>query len=82
MGEVGIYLAELDVHGVGATLEKAEDDLIEAALEFVEDWEAHLYAAPNHRGRVGHVRRLELAGNAASLRRVLFGTPSAEAPRR
>lgn len=80
--EVGIYLAELDVHGVGATLEEAEADLIEAALEYVEDWEDHLYAAPNHRGRVGHVRRLELAGDAAGLRRVLFGEPSAEAARR
>ena len=81
-GEVGIYLAELDVHGVGATLKEAEDDLIEAALEYVEDWEDHLYAAPNHRGKVGHVRRLELAGDAAGVRRVLFGEPPAEAPRR
>jgi len=81
-GEVGIYLAELDVHGVGATLEEAEDDLIDAALEYVEDWEDHLHAAPNHRGRVGHVRRLELAGDAAELHRVLFGELSAEAPHR
>ena len=79
-GEVGIYLTELDVHGVGATLQEAEDDLIEAALEYVEDWEDHLYAAPNHRGKVGHVRRLELAGDAAGVRRVLFGEPSGEAP--
>jgi prevent-host-death family protein len=79
--EVGIYLAELDVHGVGATLEEAEDDLIEAALDYVEDWDDHLHAAPNHRGRVGHVRRLELAGDAAGMRHVLFGEPSAEASR-
>ena len=81
-GEVGIYLAELDVHGVGATLEEAEDDLIEAALEYVEDWEDHLYAAPNHRAKVGHVRRLELAGDDAGVRGVLFGEPCAETPRR
>ena len=79
--EVGIYLTELDVHGVGATLQEAEDDLLEAALEYVEDWEDHLYAAPNHRGNVGYVRRLELARDAAGVRRVLFGEPSAKAPR-
>jgi prevent-host-death family protein len=70
--EVGIYLMELDVHGVGATLQEAEDDLIEAALEYVEDWEDHLHAAPNHRSNAGYVRRLELAGDAAGVRRVLF----------
>jgi len=80
--EVGIYLTELDVHGVGATLREAEDDLLEAALEYVEDWEDHLYAAPNHRRNVGYVRRIELAGDAAGVRRVLFGEPSEEAPRR
>src|SRR5450756_534733 len=40
--EVGIYLKALDVHGVGATLQEAEADLTEAALEYVEDWEDHL----------------------------------------
>jgi len=79
--EVGIYLTGLEVHGVGATLQEAEDDLLEAALEYVEDWEDHLYAAPNHRGNMGYVRRIELAGDAAGVRRVLFGEPSEEAPR-
>jgi len=80
--EVGIYLTELDVHGVGATLREAEDDLLEAALEYVEDWEDHLYAAPNHRRNVGYVRRIELAGDAAGVRRVLFAEPSEQLPRR
>jgi len=80
--EVGIYLTELDVHGVGATLREAEDDLLEAALEYVEDWEDHLYAAPNHRRNVGYVRRIELAGDAAGVRRVLFAEPSEQVPRR
>ena len=80
--EVGIYLKELDVHGVGATLREAEDDLLEAALEYVEDWEDHLYAAPNHRRNVGYVRRIELAGDAAGVRRVLFAEPSEQLPRR
>jgi prevent-host-death family protein len=78
--EVGIYLTELEVHGTGATLQDAEDDLLEAALDYVEDWEDHLKAAPNHRGNVGYVRRLELAGDAAGVRSVLFGEPPAQAP--
>jgi prevent-host-death family protein len=79
-GEVGIYLAELDVHGVGADIQEAEDDALAAALEYVEDWVDHLHAAPNHRLRSGHVRRLELAADAEEARRVLFGEPFGEAP--
>ena len=78
--EVGIYLTELDVHGVGANLQEAEDDVLAAALEYVEDWVDHLHAAPNHRAKAGHVRRLELAGDTEGARRMLFGEPSGEAP--
>ena len=70
--DVGIYLDEFDVHGVGATLAEAEEDLIDAVLEYVDDWEDHLFATPNHRQRAGYVRRLELAGDRSGVRRVLF----------
>ena len=33
VGDVGVYLHELDVHGVGGTLDEALDDLAEAMLE-------------------------------------------------
>jgi hypothetical protein len=71
--QVGIYLEELDVHGVGATLEEAESDLLDAVLEYIDDWQDHLHAAPNHRGRAGYVRRIQLAGERAGVHRVLFG---------
>ena len=80
--EVGIYLAELDVHGVGADLQEAEDDALAAALEYVDDWIDHLHAAPDRHAQAGHVRRLELAGGVEGARRALFGEPAAEAPNR
>lgn len=75
-GEVGIYLYELDVHGVGATLDEAEADLAEVVLEYVEDWQDHLFAAPNHRVKAGCVRRLQIADGLAGVRRLLFSGPA------
>jgi prevent-host-death family protein len=69
---VGIYLNELDVHGVGATLEEAQEDLIDAVLEYVDDWQDDLRSAPNHRQRAGFVRRLELARDRADAHLILF----------
>lgn len=70
---VGIYLDELDVHGAGATLDEAREDLVDATLEYIEAWRDHLHAAPNHREHVGHVRRLQMAGDREGIARVLFG---------
>ena len=58
--EVGIYLTELDVHGVGATLEEAEDDLIEAALEYVETGKTTSTPPRTIAEQRRPVRRLEL----------------------
>jgi len=70
---VEIWLPELEVYGQGSTLAEAQDDLIEAALDFVDAWEAELRAAPNPRGKSGHARRLQLAHDRARVAEVLFG---------
>jgi len=71
---VGIYLAELQLHGVGTSLAEAQTDLMEAAIGYASDWVEWLHAAPGHRERAGWVRRVQLAGDeAAALGQTLFG---------
>ena len=70
---VEIWLPELEVYGQGSTLAQAQDDLVEAALDFVDAWEAQLRAAPNQRHKSGHARRLQLAHDRADVATVLFG---------
>jgi Antitoxin of toxin-antitoxin, RelE / RelB, TA system len=72
-GSVTIWLNELDVYGMGGSLAEAADDLIDSVREYVEDWEEDLGQAPNHRDRVWHVRRLQLAADQEQLCRVVFG---------
>ena len=70
---VGIWLPELPVHGQGETLEQAEDDVIDAALDYADMWFDQLHRAPNHVGNRGWVWRLAMADDRDALRRVLFG---------
>jgi len=78
---VEIWLPELEVHGQGSTLAEAKDDLVEAALDFVDAWEAELRAAPNQRHKSGHARRVQLAHDQAQVAEVLFG-PTPGGPQR
>lgn len=73
MGEndVGLWLPELNTHAVGATLDEALQRLADVMLEYAEDWEDHLRHAPNHRGNIGYVRRIELAGDIEGVVAVL-----------
>lgn len=72
-GSVAIWLNELDVYGLGDSLEEAAEDLLESVREYVDDWEEDLKHAVNHRDRIWHVRRVELAGDDEQLCRVIFG---------
>jgi len=70
---VGVYLLELEINGVGASLSEAQADLMDAAIEYVADWVEWLHAAPNHCDKAGWVRRVQLAaGDPAALGRTLF----------
>jgi len=65
MGEhdVGLWLPELNAHAAAATLDEALRELADVMLEYAEDWEERLRHAVNHRGKIGYVRRIELAGD-------------------
>jgi hypothetical protein len=73
-GAVVIWLPELALHAQGASLEAAESDLVDAAIDYAEDWQSFLKNAPNHAERAGWVQRLKIAGEPAQVRRVLFGS--------
>ncbi len=72
-GSVSIWLPELAIYGRGDTLDAAEDDLVDDALAYVEDWRDHLHKAPNHAANRGYVFRLEMAEDREAAHRVLFG---------
>ncbi len=71
-----IMLPELGVHGEGVSLEGAEDDLIDAVLEYCDDWHGFLATAPNHAERRWWVFLIEAASVVSGpegVRRLLFG---------
>lgn len=70
---VGIILPELGVHSEGDTLEQAEEELVNAAIDYAEDWHAVLRNAPNHVDRRGWVWRITMADDRDAVRRILFG---------
>jgi len=73
-GIVEIWLPELEVHGEGATLSEAEDDLVDAAEEYADEWEDRLSHAPDHDARLGWVRRVQLAQAQGRTRELLFSS--------
>lgn len=63
----GVWLPELETHGVGPTLDEALEDLADVMVEYAADWVDHLRHSANHRPRDGYVRRIQLAGDAAGV---------------
>jgi hypothetical protein len=70
---VYIWLPEFAIYGEAEILAEAEDDLLDEALVYVEEWLAELHAAPNHAGRRGWVWRLAMAHDREAARRAVFG---------
>ena len=78
-GDVGIYLYELDVHGVGGTLDEALEDLAEAMLEYAGRLGRPVASRPNHRPARGYVRRIEIAGDTQGVVAMLNADADADA---
>jgi len=62
-GDIALWLPELNTHATAPTLDEALRELADVMLEYARDWEEHLRHAANHRGNLGYVRRIELAGD-------------------
>ncbi|MHB8318890.1 MAG: prevent-host-death protein [Acidimicrobiales bacterium] len=75
-GRVSMWIDGLSVHGDGATLAEAEEDFLDALLDYAQAWVDELHVAPNHRDHGGLVRRVLLSGgNRELLRKAIFDEP-------
>jgi hypothetical protein len=73
-----IWLAELETHVVGATLEDARRELAEAMLRFAADWQAHVRQTAKQGLKAGYARRIQLAGDNAGVLAMLDRDAQAE----
>jgi hypothetical protein len=72
--QVSMWLEQAPVHGAGATYEQAEEEFLDALLDYAELWVDELRSAPNHRDNEGLVTQVLMYGeNRDELRRVVFG---------
>ncbi len=72
-GSVSLWIPELAIYASAATYEKALTDLVEECAVYVDEWEADLRFAPNHRAREGWVRRLQVLPDDEARTQALLG---------
>jgi hypothetical protein len=73
-GQASMWMDGIPVHGVGDSYDQAEEDFLDALVDYAETWIEELRFAPNHRAHGGLVERvLMYAGERDELRRVVFG---------
>jgi Antitoxin of toxin-antitoxin, RelE / RelB, TA system len=72
--QVSMWLEGMPVHAVGATYEEAEENFLDALLDYAELWVRELKSAPNHRDNEGLVTQVLMYGeDRDELRSVVFG---------
>ena len=77
-GQVSLWVAGLPVDAGGASLQEAEDALLDALLDYADTWVETLRFAPNHKNKAGYVMRVLLASaDRERLHRVVFGDDTA-----
>ncbi len=73
-GQTSMWIDGVPVHGVGDSYDEAEEDFLDALVDYAEAWVSELRLAPNHKANAGLVERvLMFAGERDELRRVVFG---------
>lgn len=71
--QVSFWSKELPVHGVGESVEAAEEDFLDAVVDYADAWFEELRYAPNHRAFGNLVRRvMSYEGDRDGLRRAVF----------
>ena len=72
--QTSMWIEGLPVHGVGDSFDEAEQNFLDALVDYAVAWIEELRFAPNHRANAGLVERvLMFAGQREELRRVVFG---------
>lgn len=75
--QFSMWIEGVPVHGAGKSMEEAEDELLDALVDYALDWVDRLHVAPNHEANGDLVRRVMLhAADGEELRRVVFDLDS------
>lgn len=69
---VAMWVEDLPVHAQADELNSATHALAQELIEYAEDWESELRFAPNHKGALGFVRRIQLAGSEEAVEAMLI----------
>ena len=73
-GQFAFWLDEAPVHAADADLDEAEEQFLDALVDYVDLWYSELRHAPNHAGnRYLALRVAIFAGDREELRQVMFG---------
>lgn len=73
-GQFAFWLEDVPVHAVGADLDDAEEQFLDALVDYADLWYQELRYAPNHaRNQCLALRVAMYAGDREELRRVVFG---------
>lgn len=74
-----IFISGMPIAVDGATFDEAITEMIDALREYADDWQDHLYTAPNHADNWGLVHLIALSSDD-QLREWLIGEPSSSSP--
>lgn len=73
-GQFSLWLDDVPVHAVGGSLDEAEDDFLDALIDYADLWLSELRHAPNHRLNAQLVHRVTAyAPDREALRAIVFG---------
>lgn len=73
-GQFAFWLDQVPVHAAAAGLDQAEDEFLDALVDYADLWHRELRHAPNHAGNRFLALRVALfAGHREELRRAVFG---------
>ncbi len=71
--QVAFWLEDIPVHAVGVDLGQAEEEFLDALIDYADLWIKELRHAPNHAKNEVLVTRIAMfAGNREELRQVVF----------
>lgn len=71
-GGWSVFIPGLPVAADGTTFDEALTDMVDALREYADDWQDHLYSAPNHADTWGLVHLIALSDDS-QLRQWLTG---------
>jgi hypothetical protein len=73
-GQVSLWLEDIPVLASAPTLDEAEEEFLDALIDYADLWLSDLRNAPNHRASAPYVQRIAAwAGDRDEFRQLVFG---------